>query len=64
VNEHELDWRVAARQAEDGSMITVLLAMLIFLLAVSGLALGIIFNRRPISGSCGDCMNCLCRKDR
>jgi hypothetical protein len=45
-------------------MITALLAILVFLLAVSGLALGIMFKRPPICGSCGNCMNCLCRKDR
>lgn len=45
-------------------MTTVLLAMLVFVLAVTALAIGIIFNRRPIAGSCGDCSHCLCRKDR
>ena len=57
VHEYELE-------AGEGSMITGLLAILVFLLAVSGLALGIIFNRRPINGSCGGCMSCLCKKDR
>ena len=45
-------------------MVTVLLSMLIFLLAVLGLALGVIVNRRPIGGSCGDCADCLCRRRR
>ena len=45
-------------------MTVVLLSMLVFLLAVFGLALGIVFRRRPIRGSCGGCSECLCRKGR
>lgn len=45
-------------------MITMLLAVLIFLLAAAGLALGALCNRRPIKGSCGGCAECSCTKDR
>ena len=45
-------------------MTTVLLAVVVFLLVASGLAVGFLFNRRPIKGSCGGCVNCLCTRDR
>lgn len=45
-------------------MITVLLAMLIFVISAAGLALGIMLDRRPIKSGCGDCANCLCRRER
>lgn len=44
-------------------MITMLLAVPLFLLAVGGLALGVALGRSPIQGSCGGCLRCLCRKD-
>ena len=34
-------------------MTTVLLAFLIMLLLVAGMAVGVLFGRKPISGSCG-----------
>ena len=45
-------------------MTIVLLSMQVFLLAVFGLALGIVFKHRPIQGSCGGCSDCLCKKRR
>ena len=43
-------------------MTTMLIAIPLFLLAVTGLGLGFILRRRPLSGSCGNCANCLVRK--
>lgn len=34
-------------------MTTVLLAFLIMLLLVAGMAVGVLFGRKPIAGSCG-----------
>ncbi|MGD8417057.1 MAG: (Na+)-NQR maturation NqrM [Pseudomonadales bacterium] len=34
-------------------MTTILLAFLIMLLMVAGMAIGVLFGRKPISGSCG-----------
>ncbi len=45
-------------------MTTVVLALVVFVLAVAGLALGVLLGRKPISGSCGGCMNCLVRRGR
>ena len=45
-------------------MITIILALCIFLLAVAGLAVGVIFGRRPIGGSCGGCVMCLTGRKR
>jgi len=43
-------------------MITVLFVVVIFLLAVLGLAVGIMLHRSPLKGSCGGCANCLYEK--
>lgn len=34
-------------------MTTIVLSFLIMLLVVAGMAIGVIFGRRPIAGSCG-----------
>ena len=39
-------------------MTTFLLAFTIFLLAIGGLAVGVLFGRPPIKGSCGG-LNCI-----
>lgn len=44
-------------------MITVLLAVFVFLLAVLGLALGVVVGRHQVKGSCGGCVQCLCKRD-
>jgi hypothetical protein len=43
-------------------MTTMLIAIPLFLLAVAGLGLGLILRRRPPSGSCGNCRDCLVRE--
>lgn len=43
-------------------MTTLLLAVLVFGLAVLGLAVGMLAGRRPLGGSCGGCGACLCRR--
>jgi hypothetical protein len=45
-------------------MMTILIAVPLFVLAVAGLALGFILRRRPLCGSCGNCSECLMRKAR
>jgi hypothetical protein len=45
-------------------MTTVLLAVLVFILAVLGLALGVVLGRRSIKGSCGGCVDCICKDKR
>jgi hypothetical protein len=42
-------------------MTTILFAVPLFILAVIGLALGLILRRRPLGGSCGNCSECLVR---
>jgi len=45
-------------------MLTLFFTLTIFLLAVAGLALGILFRRSPLKGSCGGCGDCLCRRKK
>jgi len=45
-------------------MTTLLIAVPLFLLAVAGMALGLILRRRPLCGSCGNCSRCLQRGTR
>ena len=43
-------------------MTTMIIAIPLFLLAVTGLALGVILRQRPLCGSCGNCSECIMRK--
>jgi len=43
-------------------MTTILFAVPFFILAVFGLALGLILRQRPLGGSCGNCSDCLVRR--
>ena len=43
-------------------MTTILIAIPLFVLAVTGLALGIVLKRRPLGGSCGNCTQCLVKR--
>ena len=43
-------------------MTTMLFAIPLFVLAVAGLALGVVLRQRPLHGSCGNCRECLIRK--
>ncbi len=43
-------------------MTTILFAVPLFILAVVGLALGLILRQRPLGGSCGNCSECLVRR--
>ncbi len=45
-------------------MTTVLLTVVMFLLAVMGLGVGVMFQRSPPKGSCGGCAKCLCREKK
>jgi len=43
-------------------MTTFLLTVVLFLLAVAGMALGLVLRRKPLGGSCGGCSNCIVRR--
>jgi hypothetical protein len=43
-------------------MMTLLIAVLTFLLAVAGMGLGLLLRRKPLGGSCGNCSACLVRR--
>jgi len=45
-------------------MMTFLIAVAVFLLAVLGLGIGVATGRRPLGGSCGNCTECLLRRVR
>ena len=45
-------------------MTTLLLAVPLFLLAVAGMAVGVLLKRKPICGSCGNCSDCIVRRGR
>jgi len=42
----------------------MLIAVPLFMLAVAGLALGVILRRKPLCGSCGNCSRCIERGSR
>ena len=43
-------------------MMTFLIVIPMFLLAVLGLGLGLLLRRKPLGGSCGNCTACLVRR--
>ncbi len=43
-------------------MMTFLIVIPMFLLAVLGLGLGLLLRRKPLGGSCGNCSECLVRR--
>jgi len=45
-------------------MMTFLFAVVLFPLAVTGLALGLILRKKPLCGSCGNCSECIMRRAR
>ena len=45
-------------------MMTFFITVLMFLLAVTGMALGVILRRKPLCGSCGNCSECVMRRAR
>jgi len=45
-------------------MLTFIFAVLLFMLAVAGMALGLIMRRKPLCGSCGNCSECIMRRAR
>jgi hypothetical protein len=47
-------------------METIILAIVLVLAAVAGLAVGVLFGRAPLKGSCGgvNCGDCACGRER
>jgi hypothetical protein len=45
-------------------MLTIIFTVLLFMLAVAGMALGLIMRRKPLCGSCGNCSECILRRAR
>ena len=45
-------------------MTTILIAVPLFVLAVAGLAIGVLIRKRPLCGSCGNCSECIMRRAR
>jgi hypothetical protein len=45
-------------------MTTILIAVPLFVLAVTGLGLGFVLWQRPLCGSCGNCSECIIRRAR
>lgn len=43
-------------------MMTIVITVVTFLLAVGGMAMGLILRRKPLGGSCGNCTACLVRR--
>ena len=43
-------------------MMTFLIVIPIFVVAVLGLGLGLLLRRKPLGGSCGNCNDCLVRR--
>ncbi len=43
-------------------MTTILFTLVLFLLAVAGMALGLLLRRKPLGGSCGNCTECVVRR--
>jgi hypothetical protein len=43
-------------------MMTILIAVALFVLAVAGMALGLVLRSKPLGGSCGNCTNCIVRR--
>jgi hypothetical protein len=43
-------------------MTTILIAVPLFVLAVAGLAIGVLIRKRPLCGSCGNCTECILRR--
>ena len=43
-------------------MMTFLIVIPVFLVAVLGLGFGLLLRRKPLGGSCGNCTECLVRR--